>query len=158
MSIDNKAFNSYIIYKTTLIIRKVLVAVMRERITRFMMGRYGTDEFSRFLMALSIVFLMLNLVFRRLEFYIPAVVLLAYAYYRILSKNHTARYRENTKYTSYRNKVIQIFKREKSYIHQRKTHHIYTCGKCRQKIRIPKGKGKILVTCPKCGFQFFKRS
>lgn len=131
---------------------------MRERIIRFLMGRYGVDDFSRFLMAVSIVFFVLNVIFRRGLFYILAIAVLAYAYYRILSKNHNRRYRENMKYTCYKNKVMSIFKREKSHMQQRKTHHIYTCRKCGQKIRIPRGKGKIQVTCPKCGFQFVKKS
>ncbi|MDE6252726.1 MAG: hypothetical protein K2M78_08815 [Lachnospiraceae bacterium] len=131
---------------------------MRERIIRFMMGRYGVDDFSRFLMAIAFIFLVLNLIFRTGWFYILAIVVLAYCYYRILSKNHDKRYRENIKYTYYRDKAVNIFKREKSHMQQRKTHHIYTCRKCKQKIRIPKGKGKIQVTCPRCGFQFVKKS
>lgn len=123
-----------------------------------MMGRYGVDEFSHFIMAAAFVFLVLNLIFRTGWFYILAIVALAYCYYRILSRNHEKRNRENIKYTYYRDKALNIFKREKSHMQQRKTHHIYTCRKCGQKIRIPRGKGKIQVTCPKCGFQFVKKS
>lgn len=131
---------------------------MRERIMRFMMGRYGADEFSRFLLVVSLVFLVINMFVRNGWFYLLAIAVLAYSYYRILSKNHSKRYRENAKYLDYKSRFMRIFNREKSYMNQRKTHHIYTCRNCRQKIRIPRGKGKIEVTCPKCGYRFVKRS
>lgn len=131
---------------------------MRERISRFMMGRYGVDDFSRFLLAVSFAFLVLDLIFRRGLFYMAAILLLAYTYYRILSKNHNKRYAENMKFTKYKNKFIGIMRIKKSHMEQRKTHHIYKCAKCKQKIRIPRGKGKIQITCPRCGYQFYKKS
>lgn len=131
---------------------------MRERIARFMMGRYGADEFSRFLTLAALLCLVLNIFFRGGLFYILGIVLLVYAYYRMFSKNHGKRYTENMKYLQYKNKVTAMFRREKSHMQQRKTHHIYTCRNCRQKIRIPRGKGRIEITCPKCGFRFVKKS
>lgn len=131
---------------------------MRERLARFMMGRYGADEYTKFLFVVAMISLLLNIFMYNGIFYILAVALLIYAYYRMLSRDHTRRYKENIKYIQHRDKVKNIFRREKSYMMQRKTHHIYTCKGCRQKIRIPKGKGRIEITCPKCGYRFIKNS
>lgn len=131
---------------------------MRERFMRFMIGRYGMDDFSKFLVIVAAVFCVFNLLTHSRIFYLLAIVLLVYAYCRIFSRNHTKRYGENIRYMRYRDKVTRIFNREKSYMKQRKTHHIYTCKGCGQKIRIPRGKGKIEITCPKCGYRFVKRS
>ena len=78
--------------------------------------------------------------------------------FRMLSKNHSARYAENQKYLQLTAKFRYWLDQQKKLWQERKYHHIYTCPKCKQKIRIPKGKGKIMVRCPKCHFEFQKRS
>lgn len=135
---------------------------MRERLARFMQGRYGVDKFSNFLVILALVLMVL-------EIFIPfmyvrqglnsiGLLLLLYAYYRILSRNHYKRYAENERYMKYHNKVRFFFARRKSHMEQRRTHHIYKCPSCKQKIRVPKGKGKIAITCPKCRTEFIRKS
>lgn len=131
---------------------------MKDKFIRFMMGRYGLDQFSKFLLGVSFIFLLMNIFGGHGLFYILAVLALIYCYFRIFSKNHPKRYEENVKYLYYRDKVKNTFSREKSNINQRKQFHIYTCKDCGQKIRIPRGKGRIEVTCPKCGYKFVKRS
>ncbi len=135
---------------------------MRERFLRFMQGRYGIDKFSNFLIVLALVFLVLETFagrsMLRVVFNIIAVLLVIYAYTRILSKNHYKRYAENERYMKWHNKVKFFITRKKSHMEQRKTHHIYKCPQCRQSIRVPRGKGRIAITCPKCGNEFIKRS
>lgn len=131
---------------------------MRERLTRLMMDRYGFDEYSKFLSVVALVLLVLNFFSHSGIFYILAIAAIVYIYYRVLSRDHSKRYRENVKYIQLKDRVTGIFRREKSYMEQRKTHHIYTCKGCRQKIRIPKGKGRIEITCPKCGYKFVEKS
>mgnify|MGYP000175811789 FL=1 len=81
-----------------------------------------------------------------------------YTYFRMLSRNIQKRYAENQKYLSMTAKIRQWFRKEKNMMEQRKTHHIYTCPSCGQKIRIPRGKGKIEIDCPKCHTKFIKKS
>ena len=86
------------------------------------------------------------------------VLLLILIYLRMFSRNISKRYAENQKYLELENKVKRFFGRQKYIQEQRKDFHIYTCPQCRQKIRIPKGKGKISIRCPKCGAEFVKKS
>ena len=79
-------------------------------------------------------------------------------YFRIFSRNIQQRYAENQKYLQMTSKFRFRFNKEKNLMKQRKTHHIYSCPGCGQKVRIPRGKGKIEIECPKCHTKFVKRS
>ncbi len=131
---------------------------MREKFARFMAGRYGVDEFSRFVLGAALVLMVVNL-FLRWRLLNPIVLLmLIYVYYRMFSRNLQKRYAENAKFLQIRERFLGFFRREKNMAKQRKDYHIYTCPNCKQKIRIPKGKGKICITCPKCKTEFTKKS
>lgn len=123
-----------------------------------MAGRYGVDQFARFLNIFVIVLLVVSMLTRAGIIYLLALVLLVYSYYRIFSRNHSKRYAENMKYLQKTAKLRGFFQTQKRDAGMRKTHHIYRCPGCRQKIRIPRGKGKIAVRCPKCGTEFIKKS
>ncbi|MFG6331537.1 MAG: zinc-ribbon domain-containing protein [Lachnospiraceae bacterium] len=131
---------------------------MRERFYRFMQGRYGQDAFSRFLLGAVLVCIVLNVLFRSRLLGGIAWILLFYTYFRIFSRNHGARFRENERYLQATARFRFWADQQKRLAGERKYHHIYTCPGCRQKIRIPKGKGKIMVRCPRCGREFQKRS
>ena len=131
---------------------------MREKLQRFMMGRYGTDNFSRFLLFLWIVLWVIDLFINSTILSALSLAVLIYTYYRIFSRNIPKRYQENMKYLSIKNKFLYKFRSEKAMMKDRKTHHIYKCPTCRQKIRIPRGKGRICITCPKCKTEFTKIS
>ncbi len=130
---------------------------MREKFYRFMQGRYGIDQFGRFLMAMVMVCLVLSL-FGLKFFYVAGIAVLVYSYFRIFSKNLYKRRAENTAYLKYEYKVKQKFATWKRDMQQRKTHHIYRCPSCKQKIRVPRGKGRIEIRCPKCNQTFIKKS
>lgn len=131
---------------------------MRERFYRFMQGRYGQDDFARFLLGVTMACLFLNFLVRSRMLVFLACILLFYTYFRMFSKNHQARYEENQKYLNATARARYWLEQQKKLSGERKYHHIYTCPKCRQKIRIPRGKGKIMVRCPKCRHEFQKRS
>ena len=130
---------------------------MKEKFSRFMYGRYGVDQFNQFLMMASFVCLIISF-FGPNIFYLLALLLLIYCYFRMFSKNLYKRRGENTKYLQHLYKVKQFWNTQKRDLKQRKTHHIYKCPSCRQKIRIPRGKGKIEIRCPKCSTTFIKKS
>ena len=131
---------------------------MREKLQKFMIGRYGVDAFGKFLLGAVVVLWAINLFANSKILYSWALLLMVYAYFRMFSRNTTKRYQENLKFLQIKNKVVARFKSEKSQLKQRKTHHIYRCPTCRQKIRIPRGKGRICITCPKCKTEFTKVS
>lgn len=132
---------------------------MKEKFQRFMMGRYGTDSLNRFLLGSSVVLLVISMFMRRGNMlYSFALLLILICYVRMFSRNLQARYNENVKFYNMKNRVLGFWNKQKSYMAQRKTHHIYKCPTCRQKIRVPKGKGKIMITCPKCKTEFMKNS
>ena len=123
-----------------------------------MQGRYGTDDFYKFLIWVALIGIVINWFFKSQLLSFAVTLILVYAMYRVLSKNHSARYAENQRYLQATAKIRYWFDQQKKLMEERKYHHIYTCPKCRQKIRIPKGKGKIMIRCPKCHHEFQKRS
>ena len=137
---------------------------MRDKFNKFMQGRYGVDDFSRFIMGVALTLIILTMVvtmFNRnvgsiLDFL--GIAAIVYAYFRIFSRNIQQRYAENQKYLQMTSKFRLRFNKEKNLMKLRKTHHIYSCRGCGQKIRIPRGKGKIEIECPKCHTKFVKRS
>lgn len=132
----------------------------KERLQQLLQGRYGMDGFGNFLLWMALLCFILAL-FVRLPvpvLHYLGVALMVYLYFRIFSKNVQKRYQENCTYYRYVNKFKGFFAKQKSYHEQRKTHHIYSCPNCKQKIRIPKGKGKIIIRCSRCGKEFMKNS
>lgn len=130
----------------------------RERLQRFMYGRYGMDGLGQFIMWTSVVLILLSCFFGGKILYPLALVLLFLGYFRVFSRNVQKRYQENCTYYRYVSKVKEFFQRQKSYLQQSKTHHIYKCPQCKQKIRIPRGKGKVAIRCRRCGTEFIKNS
>ncbi|HIT65875.1 MAG TPA: hypothetical protein IAB61_01325 [Candidatus Merdisoma merdipullorum] len=131
---------------------------MRDKFQRFMQGRYGADELGRFLTILGLILIVINLFVRSSILSYVVLAILIYCYYRMFSRNGSSRYAENQKFLSWRNRVRSGPSSWKAELEQRKVYHIYRCPSCRQKIRVPRGKGNIIVTCPKCRTEFKKKS
>lgn len=137
---------------------------MKEKVIRFMQGRYGAygaDSLTKFLMAAGVVIMFLTYAFRGKALNLGSYVFLTvmiYCYFRLFSKNVTKRYAENQAFLARTSAVRGFVRKQKSLWQQRKVYHIYKCPGCKQKIRIPRGKGKIEVRCPKCNATFIKKS
>ncbi len=131
---------------------------MREKLMRFMYGRYGFDSLGKCLLALGIVLAVLSNFPHLHRLAILTWVCLILIYYRMFSKNIYKRSAENQWYLAKTAKLRNWFFRQKQLMQQRKTHHIYRCPSCRQKIRVPRGKGRIEIRCPKCSATFIKNS
>ena len=134
---------------------------MKDWFRRFMQGRYGFDEFARGTLLGTLILLVLSMFVRGWIGSLlntGGLLLLIYTYYRVLSRDFSRRYTENQKYLEKTGQIRRRFEREKNIMMQRKDYHIYACPGCGQKIRIPRGKGMVEITCPKCGNKFTKRS
>lgn len=131
---------------------------MREKFQRFMWGRYGYDDLNRVLMITALVCMVLSLFPGGHIFYLIAGVAMAYSYFRMFSRNIAKRSRENQWFMNKTAKVRKLFGKKEREWQQSRQYHIYKCPKCRQKIRVPRGRGRIAITCRKCGTEFIKKS
>ena len=125
---------------------------------QFMQGRYGADQMGQMLSAVSMVFLIISLFSRNQAWFLLAVIGIVYNYFRMFSKNISKRYAENQKYLKMTAGIRRKLASCKSQLAQRKIYHIYRCPGCKQKIRVPRGRGKIEIRCPKCNTRFVKKS
>ena len=127
---------------------------------KFMYGRYGADQLSRALIILSFIliiilgFLPSNLSSLVVIGYIPTVICI----FRIFSKNMFKRKQENYRYLKWESSVTKWSKQKLNRAKDSKTHKYFTCPDCKQKLRVPRGQGKISVTCPKCKKSFKGKS
>ena len=131
---------------------------MKEKFMRFMQGRNGFDQFALFLNKVVWVVLILSIFIRWTPIYYFGLALMIYMFFRVFSKNIAKRYAENQKFCNLRyDAAIQWDKWKKEW-QQRKIYRFYRCPICNQKVRVPKGRGKICITCPKCRAEFVKKS
>lgn len=131
---------------------------MREKLQRFMTGRYGFDDLSKAYLILTIALMILSLFAKNRMFYLLALLLLAYCYVRAFSRDIAKRQRENQKFCNFRYQRVVKWNKFKERQAQKKIYRFYRCPQCRQAVRVPKGRGKICITCPKCQSEFIKKS
>lgn len=124
---------------------------------RFMAGRYGVDQLTWVLLGVSLVLSLLSRILQAGIFGLLCWAVLFYCYFRILSRNIYARQQENQK-------MLQLWYRLKNSsgtrrtMQDRKENKVFVCPTCKQKLRVPRGKGKINITCPKCHTSFIKKT
>jgi hypothetical protein len=130
----------------------------RDKMIRFMQGRYGMDDLGKFLMIVVLGLMVLSVIFRSSILNFLVMAGLIYIYIRMLSRNISARYEENQKFLGIKSRMFT----KGAPIFQKNTadpsNRVFKCPTCGQKVRVPKGKGKISIHCPKCNTDFVKRS
>ena len=131
---------------------------LKTELYKFSYGRYGNDELSRFLLYSALALFVLNAVTKVGIFYTISLVLIVYNCFRSLSKNHQKRYMERQVYLLYKGKFDSKFALQKRKWNERKTHKFFKCPSCKTVVRVPKGRGKIEISCPKCHNTFIKKS
>ncbi len=137
---------------------------MREKFAKFMAGRYGGDQLNRVISISAVVFLVISLIILRKVpilgtlLWVLALALIIFCYYRTFSRDIAKRSAENQKFMSLRYKQAVNKQRRAERAAQSKDFKFFKCPKCGVLNRIPRGKGKIQITCPKCGEQFIRKS
>lgn len=134
---------------------------MRNWLRKVMTGRYGVDEFSRFLNMVAMISLLLFVLVKNtisLIFWLMAVGSLIWSYIRMFSRNTYKRRAENNAYLTIRYNLTRKLTGLKQRMQQKKYYRFYKCPRCGVTIRVPKGKGTIRITCPKCGEIFQRKS
>ena len=130
----------------------------RDRFANWMSGRNGMDELARFESGLVLILLIISLFSRLGLLYIVALAVMIHMYYRMFSRNVSKRYEENQKFLNLRYNSTVEWNKKKKHFAQRKTYCFFKCPQCKQEVRVPRGHGKICITCPKCKTEFIKKS
>ena len=119
-------------------------------IRTFMAGRYGTDRLNMVILCTGLAASILSMLVRvqpmNLIFWALSYGLMIWAIFRSLSRNTYKRYQENRKFLQFYDRISD------------RQHRYFDCPKCRQTVRVPRGKGKISITCPKCREKFVKKT
>ena len=117
---------------------------------QFMADRYGHDKLNSVMLwigvAIVLVAMIVPIPLINLLLHMLAYGLMGFSLFRCFSRNTYKRYRENRKF-------LMLVDRLKD-----RDHRYYECPRCRQPVRVPRGKGKIAISCPKCKEKFIKRT
>lgn len=123
---------------------------MAEAFARFMYGRYGTDELTLAMLVFAMVLSLLSAMFQAGFLSLLSTVVLVLGIMRCFSKKCEKRRSEYFKYMEYRQRAANEMKFVKMRWRDRKVCHYFKCKNCKTVYRVPKGRGKIEATCPKC--------
>lgn len=122
----------------------------RQGIARFMQGRYGVDKLNLVFLYSGLGVCILGMFFRQprvsLTLTLLSYALMGIAIFRCFSRNTYKRYRENRRF-------LLFFQRIRD-----RQHRYFDCPRCHQEVRVPRGKGKIAIHCPKCRETFIKKT
>ncbi len=131
---------------------------MKYRMQQWSYGRHGFDELSRFLYIVGFVLILLSFIPYCNFLLILSFLLFIYVTFRSLSRNTAKRTRENDWYLNKTAPIRKSRERSRQLKEERKVYDIFKCKKCGNLNRVPRGKGKIRVTCPKCGEQTIRKT
>jgi len=124
----------------------------------WMQGRYGQDELNRALSTGGLILLLLSMI-PALSFLYPlAFAMVVWSIFRCYSKKLDRRRAERDAYLRFTGKIKGWFSLQKRRWKERRTHRYFRCKQCRASLRVPRGKGKIRITCPHCGCKFEKKT
>lgn len=131
--------------------------MIRKALQRFMYGRYGNDQLNNCLLVTYLALYLLYALTHVALLYWVATAALFFCLFRMLSRNYSRRREENGRFMRKARPVIQWVRLRRT-IRRDKDHTYFKCPNCAQQLRVPRGKGKITVTCRNCGAVFQEKS
>lgn len=126
----------------------------KQKLIRFMYGRYGVDPLHNALLIAYLILFVLSLFLRAPILSLLSPACLIWAIFRMLSRNHAARRRENEVYLKLLGRIKGFFKLSFDRIRECRTHVYHKCPHCAAVLRLPRRRGKHTVRCPRCGDSF----
>ena len=138
----------------------------REKLARFLYGRYGADSLYNALFVAELILLFLGTILNvlgRVEpalaivsmiLYVAALGLLIYAMFRFFSRNLAKRRRENEAWLRFKAKFRRPRKPGTTLPADTPDHIFRACPRCKATLRLPRVAGKHEVKCPRCGERF----
>lgn len=124
----------------------------------FLYGRYGMDALSHFLSITALIFVIIGMFTSPEVFSGLAMAMWLIMIFRTYSRNTAKRQRELETYLRITEPMRSWFHLQRRKWSDRKTHRYYKCSQCKAPLRVPKGKGKIKIHCPKCGAEIIKKT
>ena len=124
----------------------------------FIQRVYGIDRFNKALFVILILISVIQAFARNQYLYIAYAIVFSYMLFRMFSKQHMKRYLENQKYLQVEKAIKQPFVNFVQGVKDFPKFKYFKCSKCRTKVRIPRKKGNVMITCPKCKNRFAGRS
>ena len=136
-----------------------------DAVTRMMYGRNGVDQMWRILFGAYLAVCILRAIIVAVTksavlawvLDLLTTALAVYLLFRIFSKNLPKRREENQRFVNWCWSVKSRSEGARAR-HADKEHKYFTCKTCGTICRVPTGKGKIIITCPKCGGQIHAKS
>ncbi len=130
---------------------------MFDFLRRLMYGRYGSDALNQFLMVIALVLLIPWFFTHWAIFSILILALIILIYCRMFSRNIYKRSAENQKFLAWFTPIQRKLAGRKMQM-QDKAHRYYKCPSCDRTLRVPRGRGRIEITCPHCKRKFTKKT
>ncbi len=127
--------------------------MFRNALQRFLYGRYGNDPLNAALIVLYLVLYLVSSAARVVLLYWVSLAVLFWALFRMFSRNTPRRRAENARFMAFADPALRWLRLRRT-IRRDKEHCYFKCPNCGQQLRVPKGKGKITVTCRSCGASF----
>ncbi len=127
-------------------------------LNRFLYGRNGTDQLGVASLGAAVLLSLLSNIRGLTLLFVPSFLLLAYAVFRIISRNVTARRRENAAFIRAFGGIPRFLRRFSERLRGMRVYKYYKCPGCKKSLRVPRGKGKVKVRCPQCGNEFVSRT
>lgn len=128
----------------------MLMNRIKQVFQRFMMGRYGTDKLNMWILGAGLILCLISVFISyapvNLALTVASYALMIWAIFRTFSRNTYKRYQENRRFLMRLDRIKD------------RNHKYFDCPRCHQPVRVPRGKGKIMITCPKCQERFQRKS